>query len=172
MSPTPKPRPIRNAAADPNRAGRDPLRLEQTWAFLLGGQGWHREARCRGRATAGDDPWFASHTGKVSTHMYTGDALDGSLSAGQRRAVATCALCPVTRECLLSALEPARRTAGNEGDARFSVRQAGAEHGIFAGVTGQERVGKTTADVDELLAFAKRRAVEQGLAPADILEMT
>ena len=50
------------------------------------------------------------------------------------------------------------------------MREAPAEHGIFAGVTGRERIGRTTDDVDELLAFAKRRAVAEGLAPADILE--
>jgi hypothetical protein len=69
-------------------------------------------------------------------------------------AMAMCSVCPVARRCLLLALgaEPA--------GGRVHMR-----YGIYAGTTPQDRTGHSVDDVDELLAFARRRAVQRGLAP-------
>ncbi len=154
---------------------QDPLGLEIVWMIRrFDGDGWWRQARCAGRVSAKMDPWF-SEPNSATRNGYSnhGETADGSLTTGTLTALATCAICPVQRECLASALEPVgsayrydeRRPAGR----LERIARTTPEFGVFGGVLASERVGRTRADIDELLEHGRRRAVQMGLAPADIL---
>lgn len=72
--------------------------------------------------------------------------------------------CPVAEPCLRSALTPVHRWTRVDDGPRVEVREA-AEYGIFAGTTPGDRRGKTIEDAPALLAMARARAIERGLAP-------
>jgi hypothetical protein len=117
---------------------------------------WRERARCRGRVSERFDPWFADERTRR-----------GGLSSGPEVALACCAMCPVARPCLEDSLGLAVVHHGSKRDRdRFATPRKAAEWGIFGGLLPRERVGKTADDVDELLVFARKRAIEAGLAPS------
>jgi hypothetical protein len=155
VSPQVRPR-ARSAPADVLGAGRDPLGLEGVFAFLgLDGGGWHHEALCVGR-TEPVDHWFAEVRHDPKRRDGWAPAFDV--------AVAHCMACPVIEECLRSALTPAPRWSPADARPEAPARTA-AEWGVFGGTIPGDRRGKTLEDVPELLAMARARAIERGLAP-------
>lgn len=144
------------------------------WDLMgLGDQAWSREARCASKVTSAFDPWFAEPTSRARTAANQhGETGSDSLTYSERQAIAICSLCPVQRDCLRDILE--RPTAiwlgfapKNKGSAFEVARDAIPARGIYGGVRASEREGKTTDDLESLLAFARSRALADGLAPDD-----
>jgi hypothetical protein len=116
---------------------------------------WRDRAACRGREVP-RDWWFAEPSSGVPERR-------NGIASGNEVGIAHCAACPVTEQCLRVALTPARRIH-ETASYRVEIVE-GCELGIFGGTTAGDRRGKTQADIPELLAMARARAVRLGLAP-------
>jgi hypothetical protein len=138
---------------------------------------WMREARCS-KLNRGDY-FFTDATSKHRQRNYQMGrqrVVPDKLRRAERVAVACCTVCPVMRECLEYALRNDTFrlvTRGTAPDPRYEdsgseVASVYALQGVWGGMTASERRGLSVDDLEEALAWARARAVREGLAPPDI----